>query len=117
MSRHTEETRAIDKSLGKTIKELRLTMGLSRKQLADQINVTHQQQQKYEFGKNRITVSRLVLIARALKKPVSYFIADNDEPEITEHQRLCIETSRNFLRIKDPKLRVVVANLTKVLSE
>jgi len=42
-------------------------MGISQEALAEQCGVSFQQIQKYENGANRISFSRLVQIARALK--------------------------------------------------
>lgn len=49
---------------------------MSQEELAKAIGLTFQQVQKYENGKNRITVSRLVDIGRALKTPLEFFYAD-----------------------------------------
>lgn len=52
-------------------------LGMSQEELAKSIGLTFQQVQKYERGTNRISVSRLSDIARALKTPIEYFIADS----------------------------------------
>jgi transcriptional regulator with XRE-family HTH domain len=76
----------IDKHIGSKILSLRLALGLSRDQLAKKLDVTQQQLQKYEKGTNRISVSRLVVIAKALSQGVSYFyegLSDDNEPMLT----------------------------------
>ncbi len=70
MARKNELTDAVDFAIGARIKELRITMGLSRQQVSERIDVTHQQLQKYESGANRISIGRMVAIARALNKPI-----------------------------------------------
>ncbi len=45
----------------------RRTIGMSQEALAEQCGVSFQQIQKYENGANRISFSRLVQIARALR--------------------------------------------------
>lgn len=109
----------IDRRVGIKIIELRLSMGLSRLQLANEIGVTHQQLQKYEKGTNRITAGRLSAIANALKKPVSYFFEEFEEKDALpdQHRRMCIEVSRNFLRIKNPMHQNAVNLLVRTLSE
>ena len=67
----------IDVHVGSKVKARRLLMGLSQDSLAKLIGLTFQQVQKYERGKNRISVSRLIDIAKALKVPVSYFFTDD----------------------------------------
>ena len=116
-----KEIEKIDKVIGKKIQELRLGMGMSRQQLAEKIRVSNQQLQKYEKGINRISASRLVAVAKALGKPVAYFLQDADEEEYsampTEHQRMCLEVSRNFMRIKKPLYQDAVNVLARILAD
>ena len=115
MPRKNETTIDIDSTVGIKIHELRVINGLSRQQLASEVGVTHQQLQKYEKGVNRVTIGRMVCIAKALNKPLSYFVDDAVEAP-DEHQRMCIEVSRNFLRIKEPANRAAVNHLIKTLA-
>ena len=57
----------MDVALGAAVRIRRRTIGISQEALADQCNVSFQQIQKYENGANRISFSRLVQIARALR--------------------------------------------------
>jgi len=50
---------AIEHNIGKQLKMLRISQKMSQKTLAEQMNITYQQVQKYENGLNRISVSRL----------------------------------------------------------
>lgn len=119
MARTTEFTVRIDRLIGTRIHELRIAMGLSRQQLAELIGVTHQQLQKYEKGKNRISAGRLLAISKALKKPISYFFDDegNQDALPNQHQRMCIEVARNFLKIRNPVHQDAVNFLVRSLSE
>lgn len=121
MARKSEFTERIDKIIGNKIRELRIGMGLSRQQLAEQIGVTHQQLQKYEKGTNRISAGRLVAISQALRKTVSFFFENIDtggeEALPTQHQRMCIEVSRNFLKIKNPMHQNAINLLVRTLAE
>lgn len=110
----------IDKHVGGKILSIRLALGLSRNQLAQKLDITQQQVQKYEKGTNRISASRLVVIAKALSKDISYFYEglsdDSSEPVVTQHQRMCIEVSRNFMRIENPEHQTAVNILIKSLA-
>ncbi len=120
MARKSEFTERVDTVIGERIHELRISMGLSRQQLAAKIGVTHQQLQKYEKGTNRISAGRLAAISASLKKPVSFFFDDiheNNEGLPSQHQRMCIEVSRNFLRIKNPMHQNAINLLVRTLSE
>jgi transcriptional regulator with XRE-family HTH domain len=119
MARKSEFTEKVDKVIGMKIHELRVSMGLSRQQLAAKIYVTHQQLQKYEKGTNRISAGRLVSIAKALRKPVSYFFDEIEQVQAlpSQHQRMCIEVSRNFMRIKSAMHQNAVNLLVRTLAE
>ena len=62
----------INSSVGKSI-SFCLAKGLSRAELSKVIDVTYQQLQKYENGTNRVSASRLLLIAKALEHEIPYF--------------------------------------------
>ena len=119
MARKNDYIEEIDKFIGNKIYSLRLAKGLSRQQLSKVIGVTHQQLQKYEKGNNRISVGRLVLIAKALDKNISYFYegleTGNNETTVTQHQRMCIEVSRNFMKIENTEHQNAVNTLIKSL--
>ena len=119
MARQNEYIEQVDKFIGNKIYQLRLAKGLSRQQLSDMIGVTHQQLQKYEKGNNRISVGRLVLISKALDKNISYFYegleTGNNETTVTQHQRMCIEVSRNFMKIENTEHQNAVNTLIKSL--
>jgi transcriptional regulator with XRE-family HTH domain len=54
----------------------RLALGLTQTKVANAINVTFQQIQKYEKGTNGISSLRLMQLANFLKVPVIYFFED-----------------------------------------
>lgn len=120
MSRKNDFIQKIDKFIGEKIYSLRLAKGLSRQQMAEIIEVSHQQLQKYEKGLNRISIGRLILITKAFNKKIDYFYeglegTDNIEPILTEHQRMCIEVSKNFMQIRNPEHQRAVNFLVKAL--
>ncbi len=74
ISRKNDYLHKIDQLIGEKIYSLRLAKGLSRQQLAHIVEVTRQQLQKYERSINRISIDRLVLIAKALDKNYRVFL-------------------------------------------
>jgi len=62
-----------DVEIGRKIRALRLERGLSQSGLADGIDLTFQQLQKYEKGANRVSAGRLQRIADLLNTPVTFF--------------------------------------------
>ncbi len=120
MARKHDFIDRIDKFIGYKIYNLRTTMGLSRQQLSNALGVTHQQLQKYEKGTNRISAGRLVLIANALEKNVNYFYTGFEEKEevniVPEKEtKLCLEVSRNFMKLRSPEHKTAVNTLIKSL--
>jgi len=119
MARKNNHIEQIDKIIGGRVYSLRVAQGIARKQLAKLIEVTPQQLQKYEKGTNRISVGRLVLIAKSLGEEISYFyegLEQNKQQEIvTQHQRLCLELARNFRKIVNSDHQNAVNILIKSL--
>jgi len=71
----------MDIALGAAVRIRRRTIGISQEALAEQCGVSFQQIQKYENGANRISFSRLVQIARALKCRVVDLLDVLDGPD------------------------------------
>ena len=65
--------------LGKKLRMRRLSLGLTQTKVAQAINVTFQQIQKYEKGTNGVSSNRLMQISEFLKVPIIYFFEDFKE--------------------------------------
>ena len=65
--------------LGKKLRMRRLSLGLTQTKVAQAINVTFQQIQKYEKGTNGVSSNRLMQLAEFLKVPIIYFFEDYRE--------------------------------------
>ena len=65
--------------LGKKLRMRRLALGLTQTKVAQAINVTFQQIQKYEKGTNGVSSNRLMQISQFLKVPIIYFFEDYKE--------------------------------------
>lgn len=123
MPRTVEAISALDVHIGNQIRKRRILCGMSRKELGVPTEVTHQQLQKYERGTNRISASRLYLIARALSVHIEYFyegFEDGQEKATnalpSKHQRMCLEVSRNFMKIKHSEHQDAVNHLVRTLA-
>ena len=62
--------------LGRKLRMRRLSLGLTQTKVANAINVTFQQIQKYENGTNGVSSSRLIQLSSFLKVPITYFFED-----------------------------------------
>lgn len=128
----------VDTYVGAKVKNRRLILGLSQEDLANAIGLTFQQVQKYERGTNRISVSRLVDISKALRAPLDYFlegcvniatgkksalkgVSDNKQellnpPEEGPFKKDTLELIRAYHRIKTPKLKKQLLEMAKALA-
>jgi len=62
--------------LGKKLRMRRLSLGLTQTKVAQAINVTFQQIQKYEKGTNGVSSNRLMQLSSFLKVPITYFFEE-----------------------------------------
>jgi transcriptional regulator with XRE-family HTH domain len=118
-------TRRIDQHVGERIRLRRAELGLTQEQLAEALEVSYQQIQKYETGANRISASRIFQMARRLDVELGYFfeglpVEERAEQPPLEHggrQRSAIELVRKFAQIEDPQVRAAVAGLVKAIVD
>lgn len=119
------EPNPLDIALGSRIRLRRRELGMSQEQLARQIGVTFQQQQKREHGQNRVSFSALVLTAQALRCGVVDLIGDLDKPKDSSlfaqnvarlNEPGASELLEAYAAIKSPKHRRAILNLARQLS-
>ena len=82
-----------NRHLGSKLRMRRLSLGLTQTKVAQAINVTFQQIQKYEKGTNGISSLRIMQLANFLKVPVVYFYEDFSSYEGESYAN---ETIENF---------------------
>ena len=66
MRRKTNPTRAIDTHVGRRLRMLRASRGLTQENLAERIGISYQQLHKYETGANSVSASRLYELSKLL---------------------------------------------------
>jgi transcriptional regulator with XRE-family HTH domain len=111
----------IDQHVGERIRRRRTLMGFTQEQLADTLEISYQQIQKYETGTNRVSAGRLFQIAQRLDVDVAWFFEGLETAQAASTRsggsnRATIELVRNFSSIQDPSVRTSVASLVKALS-
>lgn len=67
---------AVDVHVGQRIRLRRTLLGMSQEQLAEKLDITFQQVQKYERGANRVSASRLWDLSQILDTEIGYFFDD-----------------------------------------
>lgn len=120
----------VDQYVGGRVRARRLALGMSQEKLADVLHLTFQQVQKYEKGTNRISSSRLMQIAAALKVPVTFFfeggpdqrkLAKSAEPMnyVSDfiHSSDGLALIRAFIKLPNAKLRRSVVTLVEDIAD
>jgi len=119
--KHEAELDEIERRVGSAIQALRKMRGLTRKELADILHVSHQQIAKYENAQNRITAGKLYLLAQKFNVSIDYFFnkdeVGNSGAGFNSRDRDQIEVARNYMSITSFKKREAVRFLTKILAE
>lgn len=117
-SRRTVDEFALDKQIANRLRAGRVMCGLSLQILAAKVGITFQQLQKYEAANNRVSASRLIMIANALGLPPIWFLhctpgsAAQDDPGFPAMLAL----SERISRLPERERRIVmrlVAELEK----
>ena len=94
-----------NRHLGSKLRLRRLALGLTQTKVAQAINVTFQQIQKYEKGTNGVSSIRLLQLSNYLKVPINYFFEDYSEYLI------------NIDRSKEGHININYNFLVKLFSE
>ena len=84
--------------LGKKLRIRRLSLGLTQTKVAQAINVTFQQIQKYEKGTNGVSSNRLMQLSQFLKVPIIFFFEDfKDFKDLTINENSNDDLNYSFL--------------------
>ncbi len=109
--------------LGKKLRIRRLSLGLTQTKVAQAINVTFQQIQKYEKGTNGVSSNRLMQLSQFLKVPIIYFFEDfKDFKDLNQSDIQDEDLNYSFLsrtfsslsKIQKEKILQILNNTTKI---
>lgn len=67
------------KDIGSRLRAMRLRAGFTQERLAEALNITSQQIQKYECGSNKLNTDRLQQLAEVFNTSVQSFFETSDE--------------------------------------
>lgn len=98
-----ESEKSINQAIGARIRSARIMCGFSQQQLAAQLGIAAQQQQKYEKGSNNVNACRLLAIAKVLGIPASYLLGEQEVAETRPPRRKFIHLIQALQHIeKEP---------------
>jgi transcriptional regulator with XRE-family HTH domain len=121
----------IDTHVGSRVRMRRLMLKMSQEKLADALDLTFQQVQKYEKGTNRIGASRLQHISHILQVPVTFFFEGAPQLGLRKGHGEAVSPAylfdflattdglaltNAFLRIKNPKLRRCIVAVVEEIA-
>lgn len=118
----------VDILIGKNVRFYRSILGLTQKDLAQQIGLSAQQVQKYEAGTNKMHASRLYHISQILKTPLDDFFKDEIVSGMSDQQqdgfvhdhvldnKETAELIRVYYDIDDKKKRKIAVDMMKSLT-
>lgn len=128
-----KQANPIDVAVGARLKMERKIRRISQTQLAQHLGVTFQQVQKYEKGMNRISASRMMMIADFFGfSPATLFEAAaplsanthsrssvREKSDIAEFATSLegLALNQAFLKIRDPQLRHHIVGLVKAAAK
>ncbi|HEV2082314.1 MAG TPA: helix-turn-helix transcriptional regulator [Brevundimonas sp.] len=104
----------VDRHLGERLAARRVALGLTRHQVASAAGVSVQQLAKYEMGANRISASRLVLLAESLSLSPAALLPPSGTSSAAEADGDAFD--RLTARIADPAVRAALIGLAAVLA-
>ncbi len=135
--RGTGRLHPIDIHVGARVRQRRTLLGMTQTDLADALGLTFQQVQKYEYGRNRISASRLLDLSRVLDVSIQYFFDDIPSEVAASSQatkgrgkaeklpsygldpmvkRQTLEFVRAYYKIEDAGVRKRIYEMTKALG-
>lgn len=112
----------LDRSIGERIKAARQHRKMTLTALASQLGLTHQQVQKYETGRNRISATMLFRTADSLGFDLAFFFSGC--AAAVEGRTVPVDFTREgdgdlraaLERIQDDEVRTTLAGLLQVLE-
>jgi transcriptional regulator with XRE-family HTH domain len=113
-----------EKEVSRRIRMRRMQLRISQAELANELGVSFQQVQKYEYGANRISAGRLQQIAEYFNVPVSFFFGPvsgagkrNRRISGLLDSAYALRLSQAFSRIQDKKLQLAILTLVELTAE
>lgn len=107
--------------IGAAIRRRRLELALSQEELAARLDVSYQQIQRYESGRNRLNVENIQLVAGVLSVSVGYFfqrlpphIKAPQTPVSCPQEQELVE---QFRKIQDSHLKEMLVNLSRLAAK
>jgi transcriptional regulator with XRE-family HTH domain len=113
---------SFDQKLGKIIRYHRRIVNFSQSKLAEVLDITPQQLQKYEKGRNKLNFEKVLKISQALNIPLKDLVEDmneisQNEAYNSELTKESLTLLRNYQILRSDKLRKLLINCSRIFAE
>lgn len=99
--------------IANNLKKHRILNGITLKEMSENLDISVQQVQKYESGKNRISASKLHSISKIFKTSIYSFFDEEEELLDTDYKRFLTL----FSQIKKTENRDTLLKIMKTLKD
>jgi len=106
----------IDEYIGEQVRFFRIASGMKQKDLSAKLGVSYQQVQKYETGKDKISIGRLMDISDVLGVSIINFFEDIASEKI-DYDRQTLGLMKYFSDIGSERKRQIIVDIVKIISE
>ena len=102
--------------IARNLKQLREVAGLTQQDVAQMLEITHQQVQKYESGLNRLSLQMVPALCDALGVSMESLLAGTirNETARAPHDLLNLQTT--FMRVRSPAMRQKILQVVDILA-
>lgn len=113
----------VDVIIGENIKNIRIFKNISQGDLANILDVSFQQIQKYENGKNRISAGSILLLSEALDVPILSFynftdgLAEKLKSDFVSLSKEEVKLLSIWSKIKNSSIKDSVIKILKTSAE
>lgn len=114
----SDSEKAFYRRIGARLRERRIALGLTQEQIGSDLGVSYQQFHKYEHGRNRIPIPKLIEAASRLGISLASVLEASSAalPQATARQRMTLEIARSVAALPQ-KHQDVVAAIVRRLAE
>lgn len=108
----------LSKTLGESLRKLREINHMTQDDIAEKLGVSYQQVQKYESGKNRISIETLIALKNIFGVPFNYFLKQIEEDIPEDEQKSFLYgtyLSKQIQKVKSDQDRSKIIKVVDIL--
>ena len=109
------------KEIGDAIRRRRRELSISQERLAEMLNVSYQQVQRYESGANKLNVENIQIVATILEVPITFFFSKTTSTVAEESPAYLpadeVELLKYFRRIPTGTNRKTLLNVARLAAQ